>query len=58
MPGAFVIGRGTAFTYKSKQIDFRGLGKDLGIRWAVQGVNRRSNLTPRTYCLRKECYPG
>ncbi|MGY4415678.1 hypothetical protein ACVWW4_007414 [Bradyrhizobium sp. LB7.1] len=36
MPGAFVIGRGTAFTYKNKQIDFRTLGKDLGIRWAVQ----------------------
>ena len=42
MPGAFVIGRGTAFTYKNKQIDFRTLGKDLGIRWAVQGAVRRS----------------
>jgi adenylate cyclase len=42
MPGVFVIGRGTAFTYKNKQIDFRTLGKDLGIRWAVQGAVRRS----------------
>jgi TolB-like protein len=42
MPGAFVIGRGTAFTYKNKQIDFRTLGKDLGIRWAVQGAVRRT----------------
>jgi TolB-like protein/Tfp pilus assembly protein PilF len=42
MPGAFVIGRGTAFTYKNKQIDFRTLGKDLGIRWAVQGAVRRN----------------
>lgn len=42
MPGAFVIGRGTAFTYKNKQIDFRTLGKDLVIRWAVQGAVRRN----------------
>jgi TolB-like protein len=42
MPGAFVIGRGTAFTYKNKQIDFRTLGKDLGIRWAVEGAVRRT----------------
>lgn len=42
MPGAFVIGRGTAFTYKNKQIDFRTLGKDLGVRWAVQGAVRRN----------------
>ncbi|MHC2332962.1 adenylate cyclase [Bradyrhizobium sp. USDA 4454] len=42
MPGAFVIGRGTAFTYKNKQIDFRTLGKDLGIHWAVQGAVRRN----------------
>lgn len=42
MPGAFVIGRGTAFTYKSKQIDLKALGKELGIRWAVQGAVRRN----------------
>jgi TolB-like protein len=42
MPGAFVIGRGTAFTYKNKQIDFRTLSKDLGIRWAVQGAVQRN----------------
>ena len=42
MPGAFVIGRGTAFTYKTKQIDFKTLGKELGIRWAVQGAVRRN----------------
>ena len=42
MPGTFVIGRGTAFSYKNKQIDFRTLGKDLGIRWAVQGAVRRN----------------
>jgi adenylate cyclase len=41
MPGAFVIGRGTAFTYKNKRIDLKTLGKELGIRWAVQGAVQR-----------------
>src|SRR5262249_35496138 len=47
MPGAFVIGRGTAFTYKNKQIDLRTLGKDLGIRWEVQGAVRRKGYQVR-----------
>ncbi|MBR0793180.1 tetratricopeptide repeat protein [Bradyrhizobium manausense] len=42
MPGAFVIGRGTAFTYKNKQVDPKSLGRDLGIRWAVQGTVQRA----------------
>jgi len=42
MPGAFVIGRGTAFTYKNKPVDLKTLGKELGIRWAVQGAVQRA----------------
>ncbi|WP_247279944.1 MULTISPECIES: hypothetical protein [unclassified Bradyrhizobium] len=42
MPETFVIGRGTAFTYKNKQVDLKTLGKDLGIRWAVQGAVQRA----------------
>jgi TolB-like protein len=42
VPGAFVIGRGTAFAYKNKQVDLKTLGRDLGIRWAVQGAVRRA----------------
>jgi adenylate cyclase len=42
MPGAFVIGRGTAFTYKHKQIDLKAIGKDLSIRWAIQGAVGRN----------------
>jgi adenylate cyclase len=41
-PGVFVIGRGTAFTYKNKPVDLKIVGKDLGIRWAVQGAVRRN----------------
>ena len=43
IPGAFVIGRGTAFTYKNKQIDLKMLGADLGIRWAVGAVRRNGD---------------
>lgn len=39
MPETFVIGRGTAFTYK---VDLKTLGKNLGIRWAVQGAVQRA----------------
>jgi adenylate cyclase len=42
MPDSFVIGRQTAFTYKNKPIELTTLGKDLGIRWAVQGAVRRN----------------
>jgi adenylate cyclase len=42
MSGAFVIGRGTAFAYKNRQVDLKTLGKDLGIRWAVQGAVQRA----------------
>jgi TolB-like protein len=42
IPGAFVIGRGTAFTYKNKQVDLKTLGKELGVRWAVQGAVQRA----------------
>nr|WP_249817029.1 hypothetical protein [Bradyrhizobium sp. 160] len=41
MPETFVIGRGTAFTY-TKQVDLKTPGKDLGIRWAVQGAVQRA----------------
>ncbi|MEH2513132.1 adenylate cyclase [Nitrobacteraceae bacterium AZCC 1564] len=42
IPGAFVIGRGTAFTYKQKKIDPKLLGSELGVRWAVEGAVRRA----------------
>jgi adenylate cyclase len=42
MPGSFVIGRGTAFTYKRRQVDLKALGKELGIRWAIQGAVQRA----------------
>jgi TolB-like protein/DNA-binding winged helix-turn-helix (wHTH) protein/Flp pilus assembly protein TadD len=41
IPGSFVIGRGTASAYKGQTIDLRQIGRDLGVRYVVQGSVRR-----------------
>jgi adenylate cyclase len=38
---SFVIARGTAFTYKGKPIDPKQIGKDLGVRYVLEGSVRR-----------------
>ncbi|MBV8107579.1 MAG: tetratricopeptide repeat protein [Hyphomicrobiales bacterium] len=35
--GAFVIARNTASTYKGKPIDAKAIGKDLGVRYVLEG---------------------
>ncbi len=37
LPGAFVIASNTAFTYKGKPMDVKAIGKDLGVRYALEG---------------------
>jgi TolB-like protein/class 3 adenylate cyclase/Tfp pilus assembly protein PilF len=39
--GSFVIGRSTAAAYKGKPVDLKQLGRDLGVRYAVEGSVRR-----------------
>ncbi|WP_225120934.1 winged helix-turn-helix domain-containing protein [Bradyrhizobium sp. BRP22] len=42
--GSFVIGRNTAFTFKGKPIDARQIGRDLNVRYVLEGsVQRGSN---------------
>ena len=41
MCSKFVIARGTAFTYKGKPIDAKQIGKDLGVRYVLEGSVRR-----------------
>jgi len=38
----FVIARNTAFTYKGKPVDARQIGRDLGVRYVLEGSIRRS----------------
>ena len=38
----FVIARNSAFTYKGKPVDVRQVGRDLGVRYVLEGGVRRS----------------
>jgi len=38
---AFVISRGTAFTYKGKTVDPKEVGRELGVRYVLEGSVRR-----------------
>ena len=38
---SFVIARNTAFTYKGKAVDAKQIGRDLGVRYVVEGSVRR-----------------
>jgi TolB-like protein/DNA-binding winged helix-turn-helix (wHTH) protein len=42
---SFVIARGTAFTYKGKPIDAKQIGKELGVRYVLEGSVRRVGET-------------
>jgi TolB-like protein len=39
--GAFVIGRNTAFTFKGKAIDAREIGRELNVRYVLEGSMQR-----------------
>ena len=41
----FVIARGTAFTYKGKAIDAKQIGRELGVRYLLEGSVRRVGET-------------
>ncbi|HWX33649.1 MAG TPA: adenylate/guanylate cyclase domain-containing protein [Steroidobacteraceae bacterium] len=39
---SFVISRNTAFTYKGKPVDVRQIGRELGVRYILEGSVRRT----------------
>jgi TolB-like protein/class 3 adenylate cyclase len=41
MRGAFVIGRNTAFTYKGKAVDLKQIGRELDVRYLLEGSVQR-----------------
>jgi adenylate cyclase len=41
LPDAFVIARNTAFTYKGKAVDAKQIGRELGVRYLLEGSVRR-----------------
>jgi adenylate cyclase len=45
--GSFVIARNTAFTFKGKNIDARQIGKELGVRYMLEGSVQRDQSRVR-----------
>jgi DNA-binding winged helix-turn-helix (wHTH) protein len=43
--GSFVIARSTAFTYKGKSIEVKQIGRELGVRYVLEGSVRREPTT-------------
>jgi TolB-like protein len=39
--GSFVIARNTAFTYKGKHVDVKQIGRELGVRYVLEGSVQR-----------------
>src|SRR5262249_30163191 len=47
MTSAFVMGRNTAFTFKGKAVDLRQIGRDLNVRYVLEGSVQRSGSRMR-----------
>jgi TolB-like protein/class 3 adenylate cyclase len=45
--GAVVIGRNTAFTYKGKAVDLKQIGRELNVRYVLEGSVQRSGTRMR-----------
>ena len=42
MSGMLVIGRNTAFTYKGKHVDLKQIGRELSVRYVLEGTVQRA----------------
>src|SRR5262249_21310091 len=42
IPDMFVISRNSAFTYRNKPVDTKQIGRELGVRYVLEGSVRRS----------------
>jgi adenylate cyclase len=42
LSGLFVISRNSAFAYRGKEIDLRQVGRELGVRYVIEGSVRRA----------------
>jgi adenylate cyclase len=47
IPNSFVIARNTAFTYKGKPVDAKAIGKELGVRYVLEGSMQPSGAQMR-----------
>jgi TolB-like protein len=51
--GSFVIARNTAFTYKGKNINAKEIGKELGVRYVLEGSVQRDQGRVRVPAYRR-----
>lgn len=58
VPDLFVIARASSFTYKSKAVDVRQVGRDLGIEFLVEGSVRKMANRVRVTAQLIECANG
>ena len=59
LPWLFVIGSASAFTYKSRGVDLRQIGSELGVRYALKGSVRKEGNRVRITCqLSETCHGG
>lgn len=54
----FVIARNSAFTYKDRAVDVRQVGRDLGVRYVLEGSVRRAGGQVRIGCQLIEAETG
>ena len=45
--GAFVIGRNTAFSYKGKAVELKQIGRELNVRYVLEGSVQRGGARMR-----------
>ena len=50
LSGSFVIARGTAYTYKGKPLDAKQIGRELGVRYVLEGSVRRVGENDHGQC--------
>ena len=66
IPGAFVIARNTAFTYKDKAVDARQIGREFGVRYVLDRaqqlcaakalITKALNLAPESASTSMDCH--
>ena len=48
--GSFVIGRNSAFTYKGKHVDLKQIGRELNVRYVLEGSVQRAETACASMC--------
>src|SRR5215471_7801744 len=47
-PSLFVIARNSSFTYRGRSVDIKQIGRELGVRYVLEGSVRRGGNRIRT----------